>query len=57
MVLADAKLTLVIGSCPFYHPKKIYLFGGPGCISGTGGWALLRGFYELNVRPSLAKSR
>jgi hypothetical protein len=30
----DDKLAFVIGSCP-------------ACTSGTGGWALVRGFYEL----------
>jgi hypothetical protein len=44
---SDDKLTFVIGSCPIYHPKKICLFGDPGCTSGTGGWAILRGLFEV----------
>jgi hypothetical protein len=28
-------------------PKRFIFLGIPGCTSDTGGWALLREFYEL----------
>jgi hypothetical protein len=32
---------------PILHPKKVCLFGDPGCTFGTGGWALLRTFFKF----------